>query len=683
MKGFPEKSSGEFDFSDIYRRQPILFMNTLTQDIIKPFLLEQTQIKTIIGIYAGRFQPFGLHHLKTYQWLKSQFKQAYIATSDKTGSSKHPLNFKQKKAHMVKMGVPANRIVKEKIPYVAKKILSKFDASTTAVVYIFGEKDAGRLMSGKYFQDYKDEKDNLQGYEDQGYILVAPHTSIKVGGQELSGTTMRKLLSSDADDKTKKKLFKKLFGYYNDSLYKMFTDTFVSETIARGYPNKKELDKYMSKVKKQRKNTDSNKKYHFDPVNEAKDIDEVAGVILYTMVDDQPKYLLLRDDTHWSFPKGHLQQGESLLDGAMRETYEETGIVPGAVDPKFFYEMLVNFGTDEQKVITLFLSMVHTTKVTLSDEHQEYKWATSEEVEALMEQPDVINLFNRLDRHFMKAEDINVPVNVGDTVLVGKFKNKKIKVKSIGKDKHGMPTINGRKATTFRIHKKVNIFDDIDEDLIERFISSFDMKEFLEESSTIGSMGGGVVDDGPRYWWGNQKSYRTTSEAEVAKLGWRIVNYLVPEQEFEIHDTKYPDGPTGAVSYYPSGKVGTKAGTGVMKDVRGTEAWKKWVQNISRSVTQLGWTFVDWIDADLSIKQTKNEPVDEFDPRNEVPPETEPKGEKDQHGEMEEPPDDPDAPNEPHKKDLSERALSVGWWKNRSEERRVGKECRSRWSPYH
>jgi len=723
-------------------------MNTLTQDIIKPFLLEQTQIKKIVGIYAGRFQPFGPHHKKTYEWMKSKFDDAYITTSGIRKLPRHPLSFRDKATHMSKMGIPKSKIIKEKIPYVANKTLKKFDSKTTAVVYIFGEKDAGRLMSGKYFQDYKSNKDNLTGYDEHGYILTAPHVSVKVGGQELSGTAMRNLLGSDADDKTKKKLFKKLFGYYSDDMYKMFVDAFVSEsltelgwplgsgpTIGHGYPNKKELDKYMSKVKKQRKNTDSNKKYQFDPVNElyfnrpntafvyrfkgdwmmkvktnkavynieldgrnekqarafakkylkrkfpkvklmeevtkikksigeAVDIDEVAGVILYTMVDGQPRYLLLRDDTHWSFPKGHLQQGESLLDGAMRETYEETGIVPGAVDPKFFYEMLVNFGTDEQRVITLFLSMVHTTKVTLSDEHQEYKWATSEEVEALMEQPDVINLLNRLDRHFMKAEDINVPVNVGDTVLVGKFKNKKIKVKSIGKDKHGMPTINGRKATTFRIHKKVNIFDDIDEDLIERFISSFDMKEFLEESSTIGSMGGGVVDDGPRYWWGNQKSYRTTSEAEVAKLGWRIVNYLVPEQEFEIHDTKYPDGPTGAVSYYPSGKVGTKAGTGVMKDVRGTEAWKKWVQNISRSVTQLGWTFVDWIDADLSIKQTKNEPVDEFDPRNEVPPETEPKGEKDQHGEMEEPPDDPDAPNEPHKKDLSERALSVGWWKN-------------------
>jgi|TARA_R110002020_G_scaffold134212_2_gene299352 8-oxo-dGTP pyrophosphatase MutT (NUDIX family) len=653
-KGFPEKSSGEFDFSDIYKRQPILFMNTLTQNIIKPFLLEQTEIKTVIGIYAGRFQPFGLHHLKTYQWLKSQFKHAYIATSDKTGSSKHPLNFKQKKAHMTKMGVPANKIIKEKVPYVAKNILKKFDSATTAVVYIFGEKDAGRLMSGNYFRDYKNEKDNLQGYEDQGYILVAPHTSIKVGGQELSGTTMRKLLGSNADDKTKKKLFKKLFGYYNDSLYKMFTDTFVTETIARGYPNKKELDKYMRKVKKQRKNTDSNKKYHFDPVNEAKDIDEVAGVILYIMKDGQPRYLLLRDDTHWSFPKGHLQQGESLLDGATRETYEETGIAPGAVDPKFFHELLINFGTDKQKTISLFLSLAHTTKITLSDEHQEYKWATPEEVEALMEQPEVANLLNRLDQHFIKHEDITVPIEIGDIVLGGRFKNKRITVKTIGKNEKGDITINGRPLLKYRL---------ITQEDIEQFACSFDMKKFIGESSTIGSMSSGVVDDGPRYWYGNQRSYRKAGEAEAAKLGFRVVNYLVPDMEFEEHDTKYPNGPTGAVTYFPAGKVGTTAGTGILKDMRGSEAWRKWAENISRSITQLGWKFSDWLGAKDSIKQTKDEPIDEFDPRNEVPPNTEPKGEKDQHGEMEEPPDDPDAPNEPHKKDLSERALSVEWWK--------------------
>ena len=55
-------------------------------------------------------------------------------------------------------------------------------------------------------------------------------------------------------------------------------------------------------------------------------------------------------------------------------------------------------------------------------------------------------------------EDINLDVKIGDTILMGKFKNKKVVVKSIGKDEHGMPTINGKKATTFRILPKQNIF---------------------------------------------------------------------------------------------------------------------------------------------------------------------------------------------------------------------------------
>jgi hypothetical protein len=51
-------------------------------------------------------------------------------------------------------------------------------------------------------------------------------------------------------------------------------------------------------------------------------------------------------------------------------------------------------------------------------------------------------------------EEIKLNVKVGDTLLMGKFKNKKIVVKSIGEDEYGMPTINGKKATTFRIPKK-------------------------------------------------------------------------------------------------------------------------------------------------------------------------------------------------------------------------------------
>ena len=62
-------------------------------------------------------------------------------------------------------------------------------------------------------------------------------------------------------------------------------------------------------------------------------------------------------------------------------------------------------------------------------------------------------------------EDINIDVDKGDTVLMGKFKNKKVVVKDFGKDDHGMPTINGKVATTFRLGDKgQNIFKkEIDE----------------------------------------------------------------------------------------------------------------------------------------------------------------------------------------------------------------------------
>jgi hypothetical protein len=51
---------------------------------------------------------------------------------------------------------------------------------------------------------------------------------------------------------------------------------------------------------------------------------------------------------------------------------------------------------------------------------------------------------------------IKIDVNIGDTILMGKFKNKPVVVKTIGTDEHGMPTINGKKVATFRI-KKENI----------------------------------------------------------------------------------------------------------------------------------------------------------------------------------------------------------------------------------
>ena len=46
-----------------------------------------------------------------------------------------------------------------------------------------------------------------------------------------------------------------------------------------------------------------------------------------------------------------------------------------------------------------------------------------------------------------------IPIKVGDTIMVGKFRNKPIKVKEIGIDDLGQPTVNGNPMLKFRIPK--------------------------------------------------------------------------------------------------------------------------------------------------------------------------------------------------------------------------------------
>jgi hypothetical protein len=50
-----------------------------------------------------------------------------------------------------------------------------------------------------------------------------------------------------------------------------------------------------------------------------------------------------------------------------------------------------------------------------------------------------------------RIEGIIIPIKIGDVILMGRFKNRKVTVKSIGRDEYGMPTINGKKIVNFRL----------------------------------------------------------------------------------------------------------------------------------------------------------------------------------------------------------------------------------------
>ena len=175
-------------------------MNKLVEEIIKPILEANPQIKKIVGIYGGRFQPFGPHHYKTYKWLQSKFKDAYVATSGKVDFPKSPFSFAEKKKIINSHGI--SNVVKVKNPYKAEEILKKYDPETTAAVFMVGKKDASRLK-GKFFRPWKGKAE--VGYKEGAYTIIAPHVSLKVSGYgEMSGTAIRKALGDTKLDNKEK-----------------------------------------------------------------------------------------------------------------------------------------------------------------------------------------------------------------------------------------------------------------------------------------------------------------------------------------------------------------------------------------------------------------------------------------------------------------------------------------------
>lgn len=56
--------------------------------------------------------------------------------------------------------------------------------------------------------------------------------------------------------------------------------------------------------------------------------------------------------------------------------------------------------------------------------------------------------------HIKKFEDIKIPINVGDTILGGRFKNKKVIIKKIGKNAKGDITVNGKPLLKYRLVKE-------------------------------------------------------------------------------------------------------------------------------------------------------------------------------------------------------------------------------------
>ncbi len=67
---------------------------------------------------------------------------------------------------------------------------------------------------------------------------------------------------------------------------------------------------------------------------------EAAGMLIFAL-EQPPKFLLMRHKNRWDLPKGHAEPNETLIETALRETQEETGINSESlqIDNEFRFEI--------------------------------------------------------------------------------------------------------------------------------------------------------------------------------------------------------------------------------------------------------------------------------------------------------------------------------------------------------
>ena len=105
-----------------------------------------------------------------------------------------------------------------------------------------------------------------------------------------------------------------------------------------------------------------------------------CGAIIF-IPKEEPEYLLILNKKgnasgHWGFPKGHTEKGESELQTAKREIFEETGLSPEFING---FREVSNYSPFPgiNKDVVYFLSKSNKSEVKIQQsELADYKWCS-------------------------------------------------------------------------------------------------------------------------------------------------------------------------------------------------------------------------------------------------------------------------------------------------------------------
>ena len=102
----------------------------------------------------------------------------------------------------------------------------------------------------------------------------------------------------------------------------------------------------------------------------------IAGIIIFNEKTDK-LLVLIKKTGKADLPKGHVEAGETFLEAAIRECYEETGLHPS--NSLNIYPTVISMPS--KSWIRFYLGRTYHDQIQLSDEHLSYKWVSIDQID--------------------------------------------------------------------------------------------------------------------------------------------------------------------------------------------------------------------------------------------------------------------------------------------------------------
>ncbi len=107
-----------------------------------------------------------------------------------------------------------------------------------------------------------------------------------------------------------------------------------------------------------------------------------CGTVLFTGRGGELKFLLIKSrDGNCGFPKGHVEEGESEIETALRETWEETSLRATLIDG-FRKTACYPLKNGKRKLVVYFLGYYENQKPSTNANFEKYSYLSLEYAEA-------------------------------------------------------------------------------------------------------------------------------------------------------------------------------------------------------------------------------------------------------------------------------------------------------------